>query len=47
MDKEKSFDEKLKKRIEKDNTVLPQALNEKINDTLHNLPVKERVIEYI
>ncbi|MGG0151791.1 anti-sigma factor [Bacillus mycoides] len=42
MDKEKSFDEKLKKRIEKDNTVLPQALNEKINDTLHNLPVKRK-----
>lgn len=42
MDKEKSFDEKLKKRIEKDNTVLPQVLNEKINDTLHNLPVKRK-----
>ncbi|EOP24056.1 anti-sigma factor [Bacillus toyonensis] len=42
MDSEKSFDEKLKKRIKDENVILPSKLNGKINDTLHNLPVKKK-----
>lgn len=42
MDSEKSFDEKLKKRIKDENVILPPKLNGKINDTLHDLPVKKK-----
>ncbi|MEN1934093.1 anti-sigma factor [Paenibacillus sp. 102] len=42
MDKDELFDEKLKKRIEREETMLPEHLNRKIQDTLHNLPVKKR-----
>ncbi len=43
MDDEKLFDEKLKKRINEENVIVPPELNEKINRTLHHLPVKERL----
>ncbi|MDD1371090.1 anti-sigma factor, partial [Bacillus sp. MHSD17] len=42
MDNEKLFDEKLKKRINEENVIVPPELNEKINRTLHNLPVKKK-----
>ncbi|MET1123418.1 anti-sigma factor, partial [Priestia megaterium] len=42
MDDEKLFDEKLKKRIKEENVIVPPELNEKINGTLHNLPVKKK-----
>ncbi|MGE7880466.1 anti-sigma factor [Bacillus sp. NPDC094077] len=42
MDSENSFDEKLKKRIQDEKVIVPPELNEKINDTLHNLPVKKK-----
>lgn len=42
MDNEKLFDEKLKKRIKEENVIVPTELNEKINRTLHNLPVKKK-----
>ncbi len=42
MDNEKLFDEKLKKRIKDENVIVPPELNEKINRTLHNLPVKKK-----
>lgn len=42
MDNEKLFDEKLKKRIKDENIIVPPELNEKINRTLHNLPVKKK-----
>ena len=42
MDGEKLFDEKLKKRINEENVIVPPELNEKINRTLHNLPVKKK-----
>ena len=47
MDGEKLFDEKLKKRIKEENVIVPPGLNETINSTLHNLPVKRKVIEFI
>ncbi|MCI0765196.1 anti-sigma factor [Bacillus sp. TL12] len=42
MDKDELFDEKLKKRIEREKTMLPEHLKRKINDTLYNLPVKKK-----
>ncbi|WIY59650.1 anti-sigma factor [Bacillus arachidis] len=42
MDRDKLFDEKLKKRIEKEKTLLPEHLNQKISDTLHNIPVQNK-----
>ncbi len=42
LDKDELFDEKLKKRIDREKTMLPEHLNRKINDTLHNLPVKKK-----
>lgn len=42
LDKDELFDEKLRKRIEREKTMLPEHLNRKINDTLHNLPVKKK-----
>lgn len=47
MDDEKLFDEKLKKRIKEENVIVPPELNEKINGTLYNLPVKRKVTEFI
>lgn len=47
MDNEKKFDEKLKKRINEENVIVPLELNEKINRTLHSLPVKRKVTEFI
>ncbi len=45
MDDEKLFDEKLKKRINEENVIVPPELNEKINRTLHNLPVKKERLQ--
>ncbi|EEL49984.1 ECF-type sigma factor negative effector [Bacillus cereus Rock3-44] len=42
LDKDELFDEKLKKRMEREKTMLPEHVNRKINDTLHNLPVKKK-----
>lgn len=41
MESEESFDEKLKKKIKEENVIVPPNVNEKINHTLHNLPVKK------
>lgn len=42
MESEESFDEKLKKKIKEENVIVPPNVNEKINHTLHNLPVKKK-----
>ena len=41
---DKLFDEKLKREK---SVIVPPELNEKINRTLHNLPVKRKVTEFI
>ncbi|WP_459500137.1 anti-sigma factor [Bacillus sp. C1] len=42
MDKDELFDKKLKKQIERERVILPKNLEQKINETLHDIPVRKK-----